>query len=79
MEETTINQKQATTATPDAWASSSQSEQPAPDGTFVQKLDKQIFIVDIFFNHDTKETFEDKFLRVILAEERKLQLKKGGI
>ena len=49
-----------------------------PDGTFVQKLDKQIFIVDIFFNHNTKETFEDKFLRVILAEERKLQFQNGG-
>jgi hypothetical protein len=50
-----------------------------PDGTFVQKLGKQVFIVDIFFNHDTKETFEDKFLRVILAEERKLQLQNGGL
>lgn len=50
-----------------------------PDGSFVQKLDKQVFIVDIFFNHDTKDTFEDKFLRVILAEERKLQLQKGVI
>jgi|GEM_PF-2351636 len=49
-----------------------------PDGTFVQTLDKQTFIVDIFFNHNTKETFEDKFLRVILAEERKLQLQSGG-
>ena len=48
-----------------------------PDGTFIQKLDKQIFIVDIFFNHDAKETFEDKFLRVILAEERKLQTQRG--
>lgn len=43
-----------------------------PDGTFVQQIDKQVFIVDIFFNHDSKETLEDKFLRVILAEERKL-------
>jgi len=49
-----------------------------PDGTFIQKLDKQIFIVDVFFNHDAKETFEDKFLRVILAEERKLQTQSGG-
>jgi hypothetical protein len=50
-----------------------------PDGTFVQRLDKQTFIVDIFFNHNTAETFEDKFLRVILAEERKLQIQQGGI
>jgi len=50
-----------------------------PDGTFVQELGKQIFIVDVFFNHNSKETFEDKLLRVILAEERKLQLKNGGI
>ena len=65
MEESTIEQLQATVN--------------RPDGTFVQKLDKQTFIVDIFFNHNTKETFEDKFLRVILAEERKLQLQQGGI
>jgi hypothetical protein len=48
-----------------------------PDGTFVQTLDNQTFIVDIFFNHNTEETFEDKFLRVILAEERKIQ--NGGM
>jgi hypothetical protein len=49
-----------------------------PDGTFIQRLDKQLFIVDIFFNHNTKDTIEDKFLRVILAEEKKLQMQKGG-
>ena len=50
-----------------------------PDGTFVQTLDRQTFIVDIFFNHNTQETFEDKFLRVILTEERKRQLQNGGV
>jgi len=50
-----------------------------PDGTFVQEQGKQILIVDVFFNHNSSETFEDKFLRVILAEERKLQLQNGGI
>ena len=50
-----------------------------PDGTFIQKLDKHTFIVDVFFDHNSKETFEDKLLRVILAEERKLQLQNGGV
>jgi len=70
MEEAAINQLQAIQPTQTAIT---------PDGTFVQALGKQTFIVDIFFNHNTKDTFEDKFLRVILAEERKLQLQKGGI
>lgn len=50
-----------------------------PDASFVQKLNEQIFIVDVFFNHNTKETFEDKLLRVILAEEKNCNYKKGGI
>ena len=49
-----------------------------PDSTIIQKQGKQTFVMQIFFNHGATETFEDKFLRVILAEERKSQLQNEG-
>jgi hypothetical protein len=39
-----------------------------PDGTLVTRTDSQTFVMEVFFNHNSKETFEDKLLRVILAE-----------
>ena len=41
------------------------------DGTFTQKIGRQEFRVNVYFNEDSKDTFHDKLLRVILAEERK--------
>jgi hypothetical protein len=40
-----------------------------PDGTLIMQINNQTFITEIFFNHDSKETFQDKLLRVILAED----------
>ena len=40
-----------------------------PDGTLHTKIDNQPFIVEVFFNPNATETFQDKLLRVILAEE----------
>jgi len=40
-----------------------------PDGTITTQINSQTFIIKVFFNHDSKETFNDKLLRVILAEE----------
>ena len=40
-----------------------------PDGTLTMQINKQTFVIEVFFNHDSKETFQDKLLRVILAEE----------
>jgi hypothetical protein len=42
---------------------------PKPDGILTTQTDNQTFIIEVFFNHDSKETFQDKLLRVILAEE----------
>jgi len=39
-----------------------------PDGMLTMQIDKQTIILEVFFNHDSKETFQDKLLRVILAE-----------
>ncbi len=40
-----------------------------PDGTLTTQIDNQTFVMEVFFNHESKETFQDKLLRVILAEE----------
>ena len=38
------------------------------DGTFSTQINNQIIIMHVFFNHNSTETFQDKLLRVILAE-----------
>lgn len=49
-----------------------------PDGTLTTQINNQIFIMEVFFNHDSAETFQDKLLRVILAGEMVTsELKKG--
>jgi hypothetical protein len=40
-----------------------------PDGILTTQTDNQTFIIEVFFDHDSKETFQDKLLRSILAEE----------
>ena len=48
------------------------TESPAaprkPDGTLTKQTENQTFIMQVFFNHDSKETFGDKLLKVIHAE-----------
>jgi hypothetical protein len=41
-----------------------------PDGTLTTQAGGQTFIFELFFNHDSKETFQDKLLKVILAEKK---------
>jgi riboflavin synthase len=41
-----------------------------PDGTITTQINNQTLIIEVFFNHDSNETFQDKLLRVLLAEER---------
>jgi hypothetical protein len=43
--------------------------QLTPDGTLVMQNNNQTFVMEVFFNRDSKETFQDKLLRVILADE----------
>ena len=42
--------------------------QKKPDGTLTTQTENQTIIMQVFFNHDSKETFQDKLLKVILAE-----------
>ncbi|MCL2409619.1 MAG: transposon-encoded TnpW family protein [Oscillospiraceae bacterium] len=42
--------------------------QKKPDGTLTKQTEKHTYVMQIFFNHDSKETFQDKLLKVIHAE-----------
>lgn len=50
-----------TTETPDA--------PRKPDGILTTRINNQTFITEIFFNHDSNDTFQDKLLKVIATEE----------
>ncbi len=50
-----------TTETPDA--------SRKPDGVLTTQKGNLPLITEIFFNHDSKTTFQDKRLKVIAAEE----------
>lgn len=39
-----------------------------PDGILTTQTDKQIIITEIFFNPDSKETFEEKLIKAVLAD-----------
>jgi len=41
----------------------------APDGTLMVQTDKQTFIFELFFDHNGKDTFQDKLVRVMLTED----------
>ena len=39
-----------------------------PDGTLTTQINNQTFVIEVYFDHDSKETFQDKLLRVMLAD-----------
>ena len=39
-----------------------------PDGTLTTQINNQTFIIEVFFDQDSKESFQDKLLRVMLAD-----------
>jgi hypothetical protein len=39
-----------------------------PDGVITTQIDNHTLIIEVFFNHDSKETFQDKLLRAIFAD-----------
>ena len=43
--------------------------QKKPDGTLTRQTENHTYVMQVFFNHDSTETFQDKLLKVILAEE----------
>jgi len=41
-----------------------------PDGIISTQINDHHLIIKLFFNHDSKDTFQDKLMRVILAEKK---------
>ena len=39
-----------------------------PDGVMTKRLGAKTFIAEIFFNHSSKDTFQDKLLKAIRSE-----------
>jgi hypothetical protein len=39
-----------------------------PDGVMTTQVKGQTIIMELFFNHDSKETFGDKLLRAVFAD-----------
>ena len=39
-----------------------------PDGVLTTHTDNLTIINEVFFNHDIKETFQDKLIKTVLAE-----------
>ena len=40
-----------------------------PDGVLTTRKGNLTLITEVFFNHDSKATFQDKLMKVIAAEE----------
>lgn len=39
-----------------------------PDGIITTQINNQTIVAELFFNHDSKETFPDKLLKILLAD-----------
>lgn len=57
------------TNTPETQTTEAQTAPRKPDGVLTTQINNQTFITEIFFDHDSKDTFEDKLLKVIFAEQ----------
>ena len=42
-----------------------------PDSVMTAQINNQTFIIELFFNHDSTETFQDRLLRIIHAEKKR--------
>ena len=42
-----------------------QSQHQKPDGILTKKINRKTFVTEIYFDKNSKETFQDKMLKVI--------------
>lgn len=42
-----------------------------PDGVLAKKFRGKTFVTEIYFDHNSKDTFQDKLLKVVKAERKK--------
>ena len=57
-----------TEAQTDEIKSEEQSAARKPDGVLTRKFGAKTFIAEIFFNHRSRDTFQDKLLKAIRSE-----------
>lgn len=61
------------TEKPEAQTDKMQTEEQTaarkPDGVLTTKKEGKTFITEIYFDHDSKDTFQDKLLKVIRSEQ----------
>lgn len=57
------------TDNPEVQADNEQTAPRKPDGVLTTKKEGKTFITEIFFDHDSKESFQDKMVKVIRSEQ----------
>ncbi len=48
-----------------------QSQHQNPDGILTKKINGKTFVTEIYFDKNSKETFQDKLLRVVYSKSEK--------
>lgn len=41
-----------------------------PNGIMIKKINGKIFVTEIYFNKNSKDTFQDKLLKVVQSEQK---------
>ena len=47
-----------------------QSQHQKPDGILTKKINGKTFVTEIYFDKNSKETFQDKLLKVVKSEQK---------
>ena len=56
------------TDNPEVQTDKEQTAPRKPDGVLTRKFGAKTFIAEIYFNHSSKDTFQDKLLKAIRSE-----------
>jgi hypothetical protein fuD12_06850 len=47
-----------------------QSQHSKPDGILTKKINGKTFVTEIYFDKESKDTFQDKLLKIVQAERK---------
>ena len=47
-----------------------QSQHQKPDGILTKKINGKTFVTEIYFDKNSKETFQDKLLKIVQSERK---------
>ena len=47
-----------------------QSQHKKPDGILTKKINGKTFVTEIYFDKNSKETFQDKLLKIVQSERK---------